>query len=402
MIGYPFDSQVTFDSNGTPVYDRAISSVPLKQLIKKLFSTGILPNPSTNLQVQAGTGMNVVVNPGFAVIEGGLKYEESKRTIAVQASDTTYDRIDTVVMRWNDNPNARICDLYVVQGVPSSSPIRPELNRESSVYELGLADLFIPANSSAISNARITDTRYETERCGVVSSVSEFDSDTIYKQIQTDLAEFKAEEQVGFLAWFEQIKNQLSEDAAGNLQLQIDGLKVADTQNNTVSFESGDSIEAEKFEEVELLESGETHRSIISKVSTMFKNVRRLIKLMGTEDISAIGNGTVTGGLSELNSKSDALSTTLKNRVRSSAAIDNSTSLNVAIGQGEFGGIILINRGYYTADYAAYEFHIINDKIAVNKIIGTDFITSYSYDRSTGMINFVVTQTYLRLRLFWS
>lgn len=303
MIGFPFDSQVTYEPDGTPVFDRAISSAPLRQLIKKMLSNGILPNPSTNLQVQPGTGMNVIVNPGFAVIEGGLKYEETQRTLAVQASDTTYDRIDTVVLRWNDNANARSCDLYVIQGIPASKPVRPALNRESSVYEIGLADLFIAANSSAISSARITDTRYESARCGIISSIVKFDSDTIYEQIQADLAGFKADEQAQFIAWFETIRDQLSEDAAGNLQLQIDAMKTADTKDNTVSFESGDELVPATFADVELLQSGEKHNSFWRKASLMFKNVRRLISLMGTTDISGIGNGTVTGGLSELNKK---------------------------------------------------------------------------------------------------
>lgn len=242
MIGFPFDSQVTYENDGTPVFDRAITSAPLRQLIKKMLSNGVLPNPSTNLQVQPGTGMNVIVNPGFAVIEGGLKYEETKRTLAVHASDSTYDRIDTVVLRWNDNINARICDLYVIQGIPSSNPVRPELNRESSVYEIGLADLFIAANSSAISNARITDTRYESSRCGIISSIAEFDSDTIYDQVRADLAGFKTEEQAQFLAWFETIKGQLSEDAAGNLQVQIDEI--------LNKFELSDHDVVEIYEEI--------------------------------------------------------------------------------------------------------------------------------------------------------
>ena len=301
MIGFPFDSQVNYDPEGTPIFDRAISSAPLRQLIKSVLSNGVLPNPSTNLQVQPGTGMSVVVNPGFAVIEGGMKYEESQRTLVVQASDTTYDRIDTVVLRWNDNANARSCDFYIMQGVPASSPVRPALNREGSVYEIGLADLFIVANSSAISAARITDTRYEAERCGIISSIAEFDSDTIYKQVQADLAEFKTDEQAQFIAWFETIKDQLSEDAAGNLQLQIDAMKTADTKDNTVSFESGDELVPATFADVELLQSGEKHNSFWRKASLMFKNVRRLISLIGTTDISGIGNGTVTGAISEQN-----------------------------------------------------------------------------------------------------
>lgn len=221
MIGYPFDSHVTYDENGVPVYDRAVTSAPLRKLIKSLFSDGVLPNPSTNLQVIAGEGMNVIIQPGFAVCNGCLKLEEEQRTLSTQVSNASYDRIDTVVMRLNDNDTERICDLYIVQGIPSENPVRPELTRNASVWEIGLADLFISKNDTSISNQRITDTRYETERCGIISSVSRFDTTTLYQQIQSDLAGFKSEEQEQFLAWFENIKEQLSQDAAGNLQDQI-------------------------------------------------------------------------------------------------------------------------------------------------------------------------------------
>lgn len=169
--------------------------------------------------------MSVLVEAGFAICSGGMKLEESQRTLVLQAADATYDRIDTVVLRWNDNDSERICDFYVVPGIPASTPVRPALTRTESVWELGLADLFINAASSEISNQRITDTRYESERCGVISAISEFDTTKIYQQVQADLAGFKTSEQADFVAWFEHIKEQLSEDVAGHLQLEIDAVK---------------------------------------------------------------------------------------------------------------------------------------------------------------------------------
>lgn len=49
------------------------------------------------------------------------------------------------------------------------------------------------------------------------------------------------------------------------------------------------------------LTSGETNKSIFAKLSQMFKNIRYLYKMLGTTDISSIGNGTVTNALSVLN-----------------------------------------------------------------------------------------------------
>lgn len=270
MIGFPFDSHVTFESDGTQVYDRAITSAPLRKLIAKLLTDGILPNPSTNLQVEAGSGMNVVVNPGFAICAGGLKLEENQRTLAIQAADSNYDRIDTVVLRWNDNDSERICDLYIVEGIPAASPLRPELTRTESIWELGLADLFVNKNSSAISNQRITDTRYETARCGIISAISEFDTTTLYQQVQADLAGFKASEQADFITWFNDIKGQLSEDAAGNLQKQIGTLESLKTEVKT---------------------------NLVNALNWVVDKTSGVIAKLGSADISKIGDGTVTGAI---------------------------------------------------------------------------------------------------------
>ena len=75
----------------------------------------------------------------------------------------------------------------------------------------------------------------------------------------------------------------------------------SDSYQNTVKFTSNDSTIGDSTAP-SLLKSGETHASIFSKVSTIFKNVRWLLSKMGTTDISTIGNGTVTGALSTLNS----------------------------------------------------------------------------------------------------
>ena len=222
MIGFPFDSHVTYDTDGTPVYDRAISSEPLRNLLHKLFTDGILPDVSTNLQVVAGTGMNVVVKAGFAIVQGCLKLEENDRTLAVQASNATNDRIDTVVLRLNSNDDQRYCDLYIREGTPATNPVRPNLVRSDSVYELGLADIFVSKSITSITQSKITDTRYEAERCGVISSLSEYDTTTIYKQVQADLKEFKDTEQAEFLAWYENIKDILDESTAGHLQSEIE------------------------------------------------------------------------------------------------------------------------------------------------------------------------------------
>ena len=74
-----------------------------------------------------------------------------------------------------------------------------------------------------------------------------------------------------------------------------------DSKDNTVSFTNSDSTTATAWTDVSVLSTGEKHSSIFNKISTMFKNIRYLYKMLGTTDISSIGDGTTTGAISTLN-----------------------------------------------------------------------------------------------------
>lgn len=83
--------------------------------------------------------------------------------------------------------------------------------------------------------------------------------------------------------------------------------KDGDSSNNTVTFTSGDSESATEWTDVGVLASGEKHSSFLTKTSTMFKNIRFLKNFLGNNDISALGDGTVTGGLVTLNDSLNVL-----------------------------------------------------------------------------------------------
>lgn len=243
MIGYPLDSHVVFE-DGIPQYDRAISSAPLRELIKRLFSDGVLPDVASNLLVQyvgstrvAGVASgdvetyNVVVNAGFGICAGCLKLQENHHGLTMNVADTSQPRIDTVVLRLNDNDAVRSCDFYIVQGTPAANPVAPALTRDSSIWEIGLANLYKPPVVSSINPVTVTDTRLDPNRCGVISSISEFDTSVMYKQVQDAMAHYKTVTEAEFEAWFNEIRGQLSEDAAGNLQAQIGALVNLTTLN---------------------------------------------------------------------------------------------------------------------------------------------------------------------------
>lgn len=70
-----------------------------------------------------------------------------------------------------------------------------------------------------------------------------------------------------------------------------------------VDFDSADELNPTDTENVTLLTGTDSWSQRFQKISQMFKNIRFILGKLGTTDISSIGNGTVTGALSELNSK---------------------------------------------------------------------------------------------------
>lgn len=73
--------------------------------------------------------------------------------------------------------------------------------------------------------------------------------------------------------------------------------KTGDGSNLTVAFEEATNLEE--------LTTGEKLSSIFGKLKLAVKNLKSLIGLIGTTDISTIGDGTITGGLNDVNGKLD-------------------------------------------------------------------------------------------------
>ena len=71
--------------------------------------------------------------------------------------------------------------------------------------------------------------------------------------------------------------------------------KTGDGSNLTAVFEEATTLEE--------LTTGEKLSSIFGKLKLAVKNLKSLIGLIGTTDISTIGDGTITGGLSDVNGK---------------------------------------------------------------------------------------------------
>lgn len=105
------------------------------------------------------------------------------------------------------------------------------------------------------------------------------------------------------------IDGSTTKKATAEQVLKTSSLLYADDQaepTGEVSFVSQDTMltpAATDTLSVELLQGTDTWGARFQKISQMFRNIRYLLRTMGTTDISSIGNGTATGAINELNNK---------------------------------------------------------------------------------------------------
>ena len=183
MQSYPFTSRVTYDGQGLPQYDRAVDSAFLRKVFAQYFSDGVFYNPTDALQVVAGTGMQVLVKPGVCHIQGAMGIETEVRMFPVPAAEAQ-PRIDTVVARLDLSLEHRNIDLYYVKGTAAAEPQAPALTRNTTIWELGTANIRVEPGTETVGDEIIADTRLDTGRCGTVAqTIGELDTEPYFQQL---------------------------------------------------------------------------------------------------------------------------------------------------------------------------------------------------------------------------
>ena len=188
--------------------DRLYDADSFSEWLQKFFTTGVF---NGDLQVLSTGGMNVTVQTGYANINGKVRFFDTADILTVSPASGTYPRIDTVVIERNDT-NRDITIKYVAGEYSGTTPTATAPVRTANIYQIVLAQIYVDVGVTELTQAAITDTRSDIDLCGwVVGTVDE-----------VDVSQMTAQAQADFNAWYQRMKDQLSEDAAGHLQNEID------------------------------------------------------------------------------------------------------------------------------------------------------------------------------------
>lgn len=136
------------------------------------------------LKVTAGTGLQVAVAAGQAMVRGHYYLSTASENLTIATANASNPRIDTVVLRLDPIANSIV--LAVVTGTAASSPVAPTLTQtDSGTYEYPLADVRV--NAAATSITSITERRtYLGSKSSADISTGMSDKSTSYTITSSD------------------------------------------------------------------------------------------------------------------------------------------------------------------------------------------------------------------------
>lgn len=227
--------------------DRRYKAEEFRQYFALLICNGIFYKSADALKVVQGEGMTVQLNTGAAWADGCGYINTTPVPFTLDTADGALNRIDRIVLRCDYKE--RKYYAAVKKGTYSAKPTAPSIQRDADVYEQAVADIYVEKGTISITQANITDTRLNTELCGIVTgTVQQADTTELYNQFEAYFEEFKQQyitemenwtdtqqsdfeawrqkEQAEFVEWTDYIKDILDKTAAGKLQNEIE--KTAD------------------------------------------------------------------------------------------------------------------------------------------------------------------------------
>lgn len=256
--------------------DRKYNALQMSSIFDGIIEDGVYMTIGDALAVKQSSGMTVTIGEGRAWFDHTWTLNDSLYPITLDASDVLLSRIDAIVLEVNANTTTRANSFKIVKGAPASNPVRPTLVKSELLNQHPLAYISVPKGATSISQSNITNA-VGTSECPFVTGVLEgMNIDNLVAQWGAQWAEWlssntdawkafmsgNTNEWKSFMAknkdewsdlingntsefetWFEHMKDQLSEDAAGNLQLQVDNLNNAALGGDFVL--KGSSVSAE-------------------------------------------------------------------------------------------------------------------------------------------------------------
>lgn len=192
--------------------DRLYDANQFGALFDGIIQDGVFDNIGSALMTTAGTGMQVLVGTGKAWFNKTWSDNDSVMPLTISESDVTRPRIDAVVLVVDKSNGVRANKIMVKKGEAAVEPQKPSMTTNDKDYwEHPLAWVTVPASATEIKKENI-EVQVGRAPTPFVTAILE----------TTDISDLYENWEGQFETWFNNLKEQLSDDIVANLQRQID------------------------------------------------------------------------------------------------------------------------------------------------------------------------------------
>lgn len=183
-------------------WDRDYLASQWQEFMQMFLGNGVFVSPVNQCKVIPGTGLTVIVTPGWAFINGSWYHNDANLVINLSLNTTSSSRIDSIKLRYSDSTRS----INALGFTGETTLVRGE-----SVYDLKIAEVTVPVGAVTISVANITDTRSNENVCGFVKGlVDVVDTNDLFSQFDAI-----------FNNWFDTVKDQITGDLGAKLQMEF-------------------------------------------------------------------------------------------------------------------------------------------------------------------------------------
>lgn len=216
-------------------HDRKYNAEEISSIFDGIILDGVYQGFGEALKVSGTSVANQVkIGTGRAWFNHTWTLNDETLYLTLPAANSTYPRIDAIVLEVNNSSSVRANAIKYISGTPASSPTKPTLTNTMDIHQYPLAYITRPKASTTISAGNIENT-IGTSACPIVTGVLEvLDDDRFIAQTIANLT-------TDFNTWFDGIKGQLSGDVAANLANQIRELN-AQVKINTTRIKALDTL----------------------------------------------------------------------------------------------------------------------------------------------------------------
>lgn len=151
-------------------HDRLYSASDFRDFFIPFVTNGVFVNPANSCMVTSlNRDRSVVINSGRCYINGCVGYTDGTETLIIPSSDMYNSRYDIVAARLD--LEKRDIHLELITGTPDENPEYPPILRTELKWDLALAAIKSSPFAYEITQADITDLRFNLDYCGIVSGL---------------------------------------------------------------------------------------------------------------------------------------------------------------------------------------------------------------------------------------